>query len=269
MGSPKVEMPEQPSYEETFESALRTQLEYAPQILEAKKELDPQYQELNQQQMAQGLSFLADQIGGAGTSGRIANEGLASIITDIQQQAQTRAVEGNVQRRAEYAPQARENYRKENKTFAMLEDAAIAGMQNPRAMSDQTRSEVVDPILAQYARQGRVFDNAALSAATLGTEAVQDRREDRARAFAAGISAVDPYAAVNTGGNAWQGQLGQLAGISSSFDQGQILNPAAGQQYALDVYANKTNAAIGQAQAQANYWGGLFSGAGNLFGGIF
>jgi hypothetical protein len=260
---PDVDIPEQASYGESFSEALNTQLQKLPEIYAAKRQYDPRFQELNQDQTRQGMAFLADLYGGSGTSDALDSEGAGAVFSDIQAGIRESDFLNNKKLMETYGADAREIYRENNPLFALLEDQAMDELNNAGSMTERDRTEIMDPILAQYAAAGRVFDDDAIEAAVQGTLAAQDRRKAGARNFAFTIAQKDPFLELTqpSGGQNLAMSQQQFAG---AFDPGELLNPAAGQQYISDAYTNKTNQAIGEANAKANYWGGMFSAAADI-----
>lgn len=263
MGEPDVDLPEQASYGESFTEALNTQLQMLPQIYAAKAQYDPRFQHLNQQQMQQGMAFLADLYGGAGTSDGFDSKGAGAVFSDIQAGIREADYLNNQQLMERYGGEARQIYRENNPLFALMEDQAIDELENAGSMTMRDRTEIVDPILAQYAAAGRVFDDDALEAAIEGTRNAQDRRKALARNFAFTVSQQDPFAYMFNPSGGQNFAMSQQ-NVTGSFDPGELLNPAAGQQYIQDAYTNKANIAIGEANAKANYWGGMFSAAADI-----
>ena len=265
MGDTSVDIPEQATYGESFTEALNTQLQKLPEIYAAKAQYDPRFQELNQQQMQQGMAFLADLYGGSGTSDALDSEGAGSVFSDIQAGIREADYRNNQALMEKYGGEARETYRENNPLFALLEDQAINELQSAGMMTEQDRTEIMDPILAQYAAAGRMFDDDAIEAAVQGTRDAMDRRKAGARNFALTMSQQDPFAYMFNPSGGQNFAMSQQ-NVTGNFDPGELLNPAAGQQYIQDAYTNKTNQAIGEANANAAYWGGMFGAVGDIAG---
>ena len=267
MSSPDVDIPEQMSYGQSFSDALNTQLQKLPEIYRAKKAYDPRFQELQQEDLARGMHFMADLYGGQGASGRIGEDGFANVMADIMGDARETDIQNNLAHRQQYGGQARDAYRASNPLFAELEDDALERLKTGGALSDQERSEVMDPILGQYAAAGRVFDDIALQDAVQGTVATRDRRHLQNQSTAMQLANFDPFLGISQPSQ-WQNLANANQGQANSFDVGELLNPVAGQQYIQDAHTNKANIAVGEANAKANYWGGLIGGVTNLAGGV-
>ena len=278
MSRPKINVPRQQTYGESYREGLEAQIELAPELMAAEREYAPQKQQLDIDLLrsalfgGQGQAGLLDLYGGPGAATRAQEVGMGAYSREQAGADKAAQVESEMALVRKYAPEAREVFGEANPLLAALEREAMQGIEQGGEVSDEMRREISQPILAQYSRMGRTFDPAAAGALMRGTESARQKRIDRSRGFGTQIAGMrqqfDPFMSI-LGRQGQGGQVyGQQMGLAQGMGPGGFFNPEAGVGYNTQAYANLVNLKGAEASAQAQWAGGLFGGLGALGGGF-
>jgi hypothetical protein len=279
-GGTTVQTPPPPKYGESMEEILRAQLKYAPQIYEAEKKYQPLYQALQSQQERQAaeaqIKLYADL--------QPAFSDLEAAYQKRQQEDQLKALQERGQGYVQAFQEAAGTGRITKGLGAYAEELQARQPQyeispeEQRALEQQTR--------AAYAARGTALGDQASLTEVLNRYQFQRQRrleEDQLQAqrqqMAAGIAGVlqqqsapamqsfyqQPMYAGNFAGNVVQSALlgQQQAGPQNFNPESQV-----GMGSIYGAYNAQTQAAIGQAQANAAAGAGRMGMFGSLGGGV-
>lgn len=268
MGSTKVQAPPpRDAYKERSDE-IRAQIDLAPKILAAERELVPQFQRLQYDQLlgqSQNLRSFYREV--MGDSANLMSE-YGSLFAD---------------RMIPIAEKARITYDAGLGGGAELQEAmrrsAISDLNAGMGLTPEMESEAMNRARAAMTLRGLAGGGQGIAAEVLSGYNMALARQDRARLFAQSVlgndvnmsnAAFTQYGSplISSGMNALS-PMG-LAGLSVQYNQNlgpQYINPES--QYAANVNASNYNAqlqaAIATAQNKTALTTGLISGAGNFF----
>ena len=270
MSRPKINVPEQQSYGESYREALQSQVDLAPELMASEREFAPQKQQLDIDMLAQSLfgggggQGLLDIFGGQGSGAQARQGG----ISEFARQQKAAEVGGDIGLIEQYGERARTA--SQSDLQRQLEQQAMEGLDASGEVTPGMYREVAQPILAQYSAAGRAFDPAAAQALMRGTEQDRQRRMQQAQGFGMGVAGMqqqfDPFRAILNRQSVSQPAPGLQAGRAMS--SGEFFNPEAGIGYNTQKYANLVNLKGAEASARGQWAGGLFSGLGAIGGGM-
>lgn len=263
----KIQAPPSRSYLGEMQDALNSQSAIQGQLLNLEGQYTPQWQQQQQNTLMGQMGSLNSLYGQAGQY----SAGLQNAYLGMQA-----PIYGQVGQAARNAYQQTLDPTTAGLYNSMASSAA-SGLASGRNLTDQETQLAQQSARAAMAARGMQFGNQAIASEVLNSYNLGTAREDRARSYANqvyGVGQNNATQAMNMYGTPLMNQmsaysptglLGTAGQMSSSLGS-RLFTPES--QYMAGIYganqSNATQAAIGNAQAQAGWGAGLMSMAGNL-----
>ena len=268
MGSTKVEAPPPRDYYKEMMDTIRAQVDSAPKILAAERELTPQFQQLQYEQMtgqAKNLQqFYSEQMTPfAKLGGQYADVASRYTMTPIAQGSRS-AYEAGLNGGADLQN--------------LMRSQALGDLNAGMSLTPEMQRQAEQQSRASMSARGLAMGNQGIASEILGSYNMGMQRQDRARQYATTVLGND----MNMSGAGFQ-QYGQpmMNNIMQGYSPTSVANNALGMnqnlggsyiqpesQYAANIYQGNYNAQLQANVATASNNATMIGGAMAMVGGI-
>jgi len=260
-----------------MQSALRSQARIAPQLLALEREYQPQFTEMNLQNLRGGLFGVGDTPGYLGTLQELAPQ---FREMEAQDTAALRAEE--LKQMQQFAPQYVQSFRQAAGTQGLLSGLQQQAEQDLAAGASLTPEETrqaQQASRAAFAGRGLGLTNRAIGSEILNQYGLGQERLQQRRQFAGQTAAqlegsgIPQYYSSMQGGGSLQSLMaltGQGQGLTGYNAGGNFFNPES--RMSMDISAQRSQAQAGVSAANAANRSGMISAGigaiGSIGGGI-